>query len=1783
MPRMPKKAPRAPKTGAQARKQRAPVRLTGGSGARQENEIAARFLLDMLSSSNRLGSEFGRVARVDWQATDMGWLMDDLAVTCEQAGNENRFVGISIKSDQQVNTNGFPADFVDLAWGMWLGRGTNRTFRRGADAIVLAAAGIPNQIQTDWSALLREILNGSAERIVSRLTSSPEEGAQMSQLQRALFGSFTCPERYEYSAPQIETVSLLHDVRLFNFDFNSPSSQDLNRALSDCQSILTSGDPVEAQDLWNRLVGIADEKRPVGGSLDFRGLLSALRDRFSFRDLPNYRADWEILRRRSQASRDDVEATIANTAHLPRIAELATVRARLLSAGTCVLAGESGSGKSALLKEIAKADYPRTVWLQAGILDVDSPPDLEQKIGLRHPLVDILRLAPERCLLVFDSIEAYTDRAMRLTARITNDLKKLGATHVHVAFSVQFQGAERKISALSALGMAPDLLEVTPLGSPSDDEIHQLVEAFPGLRWVALRRELRPLLANLKVLDWFARSEASNWSDDDHRPITLTAVIDRLWSLWTDSATDGYARSRLLMNLAITEADTLSRGLPLIQLEHPEQATLTGLQQSGLIRIREDRIFLAHDLLGDWARLRVLVAEDPTTFSNTEARAASPKWQQAVRLFGQRLLEISPDGKARWQRAVDVTADGSPTLGLMRDLFLDALVLATNSFGLLADNWATLTANNAQLLNRLLDRFMIVATLPDPRAALLSGDQEQGKRLEHLFRLPYWPYWGPLLSALYTNRSDVVRLAPHKTARLCALWLRVIPPDFAPTWRKQAAELALGIAREIQARNAEGHYFSDREDRHAYEAALYAAPHFPEEVAALCLELSGRKNLSVDIASRVQEAQRQRDAQRALTQPSRAPRPPKFFSLSSTRRLPSWPDGPRWKVDHNFREACLGGVGFSEFAKVTPKAALEVLLAICIEEPPRDEMHGRSSLPDCGLSFWRDGEPAAYFRGPFLQFLRDAPEHALSFVIRLTNFGTHRFTNDQSWLEIVINGQPKRWFGDSNVYRWHYDWPLTHGSQLQSSLMALEQWLYEQIESGTAIDNWVRRILDESESLAFAGILMEVGKRLPELFAGVLSSLFLTWEIWNLDFGLATVRRADRQLPGYWGSQPAQLIEVARKWYSLPHRFEALLAPEGPIARTMLGHEQFSSFFENIRSHWGEQLDESEPNNCRLLMERIDPHNYTFERRGNEIVPTDFDWPAAIAQENAEAIRGLEQQQILAQLPWRCREFLNDGTPLPQDQCQWLWDFLQTIDASPPKLPTDGDEPLVSAQDVFCAGIALLISAGRDWLAVDESRMTWCRTKLQTTVDDPPPVKRFDSEVSVGDARWDSFAAECGVMLLAAEGQDPLARQLVAAGITAFNYNTTALTVRRAARVRESLGDDFARMIAFATHWSALRPLRVRDFEAALAADRLAFDERKGALTGAFVDRSLSTALPDFSAINEATKKSLAEIHERRFPGHSARMERMSSRRSQPDEDVHSDHLGLDTHVLRAAFGWLDVRNARSVEERGVWLAIIKNMLDLVLDTVPVVAAASRQKIEGLPSEFDSWVFKVAARAIPNLASSEQPDSYWQPLLARGAPAHHWIEYFFWEWFTVGFAMSPSPAKFIRIWRSMMMYALVDAAWGPASANGHELAGAVLELLCLDVRWNAIVKTADNAALIAGLQDIFEQAIARWGVFPKIITGLAGFVVQPGSAHFLLPALRWVFSAVSKFDTYDWKYGLEEAVIDYLHTCWQRESSRIMRDLALKEPFMAVLAILVSRGSHAAINLSNRVSGSLNE
>ncbi len=225
-------------------------------------------------------------------------------------------------------------------------------------------------------------------------------------------------------------------------------------------------------------------------------------------------------------------------------------------------------------------------------------------------------------------------------------------------------------------------------------------------------------------------------------------------------------------------------------------------------------------------------------------------------------------------------------------------------------------------------------------------------------------------------------------------------------------------------------------------------------------------------------------------------------------------------------------------------------------------------------------------------------------------------------------------------------------------------------------------------------------------------------------------------------------------------------------------------FFEELRTEWTSKLDaQGQPESLRLLIERFNPANYTFEMRDGRHIPVEFRWPEAIDRVNAQDLQRISAETMMMHLPRRCRDRLDTAQPLTQEELTWLWEYLQSIEAHPAPVAVDGD-PLIRSEDVLCGAIAVLIVMHGEWLAADPERLAWCRRQLETVLRQPPNTSRFDSETAKSECKWDTFAAEAGVALLAGNRDDALARRLVATGVIGFHYDTTARTLVSACRQR---------------------------------------------------------------------------------------------------------------------------------------------------------------------------------------------------------------------------------------------------------------------------------------------------------------------------------------------------------------------------------------------------------------
>jgi hypothetical protein len=175
----------------------------------------------------------------------------------------------------------------------------------------------------------------------------------------------------------------------------------------------------------------------------------------------------------------------------------------------------------------------------------------------------------------------------------------------------------------------------------------------------------------------------------------------------------------------------------------------------------------AHDLMGDWARYRILKFAGNDAPEKIKTLAHIPRWGRAIRLYAQFLAEQGR-GLDNWKVVGAQLAGEDAESKLASDLFLDGLLFAANSESLLEQVWADLVSDKGQILHRLLKRLVHVASFPDWRISGLN-DPKLAEKYQAWFRIPHPLYWIPVLRVLSRHAKDVAEHALIQGSEACAL------------------------------------------------------------------------------------------------------------------------------------------------------------------------------------------------------------------------------------------------------------------------------------------------------------------------------------------------------------------------------------------------------------------------------------------------------------------------------------------------------------------------------------------------------------------------------------------------------------------------------------------------------------------------------------------------------------------------------------------------------------------------------------------------------------------------------------------------------------------------------------------------------------------------------------------------------------------------------------------------------------------------------------------------------
>lgn len=1737
-----------------------PVQQTGGIGFGFEDDIAARLFLSLLRGEFFFGPDFGTPIRLDFQAGESGWFLDDLLATC--ALNSRAFVNvaISVKIPKQVTAGrGFDVSFVDAVWDQWYATDTG-PFVRERDLLCLATANVADSVLKAWNELLKEALATTSNRFLNRIKKA-------SATKRAFFKSLEPdPQKYP-GVNKNDVVALLQRLRLLKFDFLMDPSREEALALTQCRHVLRSEQPRTARDLWMELTGLAKRLRECGGSMDVSQLVTTLQQRnFPLAQHPSYANDWVKLVDLSKSLQSGIRTTIGEGFCLERPEQRQEIRTQVDATDVLVILGPSGVGKSGIVVQETELSEANIVWLNQSHLDFADATQQQIALGLEHELTELLHSSTfADNILVIDALDSFSEQSLHMLGRVIDRLPLGQSTTWKLMATCQTHVWDRVHTTLvSRPHFRPNVYELPAL---QPKEIPAIFQAC-GIATFSQEPGALGFLTNLKILDWVVQTLQCNPNALQAKSASTKSIMEAVWTFWEGVGQEKYAAGKLLRSLAVDESLSFSKGKACDDLSIPALSLLPALEQRDVVRKEGDSIFFSHDLIADWIRFRWLLNSGQQT-TDLRQRAANPVWHSAIRLYGQSLLDDDEDTESPWQHMQESVRDSTTAGDVAGDLLLDAVFFHPNAYSILTNSRNFLLADEVDLFSRMIKRFLLVATVADPQVSVVTNEQDTRLLLESRMRIPLWSCWPSMLNFLFDNVEHIVDHSSETVSKICALWLQTTPlksEDGTPfPLRKESANIALLLAREVQARQLEGAWYRGTEKNY-WEAALAAAADLPDEVGALALELSCRRPVSDEIQSRVAahqfkvQRERSKRAKDSSTMPHKR-RPTFFVPTHHGEKREPWSIGPADGVDQGFRSVVWSTGALKGLIATSPDVAAEVFLALCVEAP-QFESEGGYGIGKSGIDYWRIEMPDSYFNGPMLTFLRINGRVGVKTILDLANFATERWCNDfvehnpgskPPNIALQIDSKEVLWFGDSQVYGW-FRGEAGIACSVNCALMALEKWLYDQIDEEKDISEIIRTILLENHSVAVAGILCAIGKKKPELFFGQLRPLMGAADIYEWDHNII----AKDDLGGMdflsWGKFGEVAFETIKSWHTLAHRRIKLRE----LAQSMmLMNQDIQSFFLAQIQKWTKSGERYE-----FLREYLDIRNYSEGAEPDGAPFWEFTYPAKLEKKRADFQAENEIALQILQLPRVCEQLIETEGTLASDQLEPFVEQLQTLDNTT-EVHTDHfiTERTPAA---IVAGIYLVLSRHRDWLTDHPDVSAWCESYLEKTFNDPPLTSDWDTPNTIGDFGWDYFAGNAAVLMLIKKPDSMVWREAAAKSITAYHYSTTASVLKIAFKYRVDLGADFKRLVNLAKLWSAVESVYGGTQEPRK------LTRYKDRLVQAFCRRSISDNKVSLSRLAAAGRRFHIRRRLRAHEPSSIEDRRLADARIRKGYTT-----GLNWMLALSAVKWLP---ARLSDYGGKDLSEFKDeymdVLKYCLEEAPTHKDDPKERI--VPNDFIRWFLERIAVLAMDLEAA-QVRLLWQPIMDLGSAAHYWVEDFVSFWFLTGTKHASTPQGFFDRWEELVTYTLDSPVWQSRKYRDYYQSRAIRGVMGLRAG-ASVIGAHEYSEPLGTMIDHYERWASIWLSDSEAASEFAAFLTRPGAGPLVPAGIRWLGQHVVDCKDYHWQEnGLETNLVTALQRAWMEFRGVILENEGEREAFFGLLSILVQRQNEPAIVLQSEV------
>jgi len=1325
-----------------------PISQTGGRGYNFEDSVATRFLLAMIEGAELWGTEYGYITKIDWQTHADGWLFDDLLLTLIDRTGALHQVAISIKSNVQITTNGFPQDTTLRIWKQFLEG--SPPFDADRDLLLFAVGEISSGILSDWTDIQREVSSADDKRISNRLAA---DGA-WSKNKKVLFNSLACPDE-KYKDAGLSICTIIRRLRIKSFDFLNATSDSLSNIRERALECCSAKSYPDGDTLLDKLLHLCKDKRGAGGSV-------SLDEIYNIPDLPdlvthpNYHSDIALLQEISRDNVDLIQVALSNGITIPRKEICDDIRKTLADKKIVSVTGQSGIGKSAIVKTFySESPYNCKLWL--------SNKDFGSQ-RLKHNLVSVIENLPTAdVLIVFDSVERLDISYKALLVKLISIAQKCG---FHVILTTTDPLSQKVESAP---------VEVPPLTA---DDLAEVFNKDKSLYSLWNSKGMNTLMCIPKILDWCIELLANS-------PMTTLAPVnfaDHLWNKWIQSSSDDrYARSKILKEIAASDGDNLKSGVFISQIS--DASILGALEKDNLIYIKDELIFWKHDLIGDWARERILVENNENFLNFVKDKYPKPQWKHSILLFGQWLLS-SPDGVEKWIKFIKDSKDE------LQYLLLDSIIFANRLFELRESIKNALLDKECELFSLLLNRLFLIAS---------SKRVINGQTLPILnLRLAL-----PFLDFINIYSEDIIPYCHHRISKICIYFLLFCG---GTQYGSAAAKLAVDVAKfayknekHIQVDKKHGSHLYLKNDAldEIWMSFLFAFQELPETVMKYSLVFAEiddpeDENLKSLLSSNSATKEMQR-----------------CDFLVEQRYIPAWPNGPKRQISERFREVCLTGNVLNPFFDKYPDDATRLLMAVCIEAPHYSSPH-HDLLSACGLDMLdRTDHACCYFIGPWLQLLHKHPKKALKIIIDLVNFATEQFVvagkqDEQArarigannpllkslmepsvWETVLFKENTEEqivWIGDERVFGWYRN-RLINSPIIPTILMALEKWLYDLVENKDNLDSHIDFIFAQNKSVAIAGVLCSLVKKHPALLRGKLKVLASAWQFSMWDIRISTDDTWKIGFGFYYRRLGETLYNKALEWNQMPHRKNVFRDIILNYLQSAIECGVDVTYFDAVAKILGKQDNLAELS--QFLIAQLTPANYQRRQLSDGKVKLKFSYPSHLELKLTEDAKRSCFNLSTLTFTFDCRRIIENESALSDADAENIWnrmnEFADYAIKDVDLKSKSGIDDFITHWDIYCAGICTILHLNPDYIFRSSDKTRWVMDTVFQIYSDQPKIIFPDVPTMHLTKSWDSFIGEISVLLYKYLPEDHNTRALLAKSFLLFHYEAIkkSLTIAR--------------------------------------------------------------------------------------------------------------------------------------------------------------------------------------------------------------------------------------------------------------------------------------------------------------------------------------------------------------------------------------------------------------------